>query len=113
MQHDGGHGGPRPGRQARDFELELGGGAGLDRPGRVTRLVVGQAARLVAIGMGLGVLAAFWLTRLLASQLHGVSATDLATFLAVIPVLGLVALVATWLPARGAVRIDPVEAMRR
>jgi predicted permease len=93
---------------------ELGIRMALGAPaGRVTRLVVGQAARLVAIGMGLGVLAAFWLTRLLASQLHGVSATDLATFLAVIPVLGLVALVATWLPARGAVRIDPVEAMRR
>ena len=92
---------------------ELGIRMALGAPaGRVTRLVVGQGTRLVAIGLALGVIAAFWLTRLLASQLYGVSATDLATFLAVIPVLGVVALVATWLPARKAVRIDPVEAMR-
>jgi putative ABC transport system permease protein len=92
---------------------ELGIRMALGAPaGRVTRLVVGQGTRLVALGLALGVLAAIGLTRLLASQLYGVTATDLTTFLTVIPVLAVVALVATWLPARRAMRIDPVEAMR-
>ncbi len=81
-------------------------------PDRVTGLVLGQGARLTAAGLAAGVVAAVALTRVLSTQLFGVSATDLAAFLAVVPVLGVVALVATWLPARRAVRLDPVEAMR-
>ena len=81
-------------------------------PGRVTNLVLGQGARLTAVGLLIGVLAAFALTRVIASQLYGVSATDLTAFAAVLPVLGAVAMLATWLPARRAVRLDPLDAMR-
>jgi ABC-type lipoprotein release transport system permease subunit len=48
----------------------------------------------------------------LSNQLYGVSATDLTAFAAVVPVLGAVAMLATWLPARRAVRLDPLDAMR-
>jgi ABC-type lipoprotein release transport system permease subunit len=60
----------------------------------------------------LGVVAALALTRVLATQLYGVSTTDLTAFIAVLPVLGGVALLATWLPAQRAVRLDPLDAMR-
>jgi predicted permease len=81
-------------------------------PGRVTTLVLGQGARLTAAGLLVGVIAAFALTRVLSNQLYGVSATDLTAFAAVVPVLGAVAMLATWLPARRAVRLDPLDAMR-
>jgi ABC-type antimicrobial peptide transport system permease subunit len=81
-------------------------------PERVTSLVLGQGLRLTVTGLFLGVVAALALTRVLSTQLYGVSTTDLTAFLAVLPVLGGVALVAMWLPARRAVRLDPLEAMR-
>jgi putative ABC transport system permease protein len=81
-------------------------------PQRVTSLVLGQGARLTVAGLTLGVLAALALTRVLSTQLYGVSATDLTAFAAVLPVLGLVGILATWLPARKAVRLDPLDAMR-
>jgi predicted permease len=81
-------------------------------PDRVTGLVLGQGLRLTVAGLVIGVLAALALTRVLATQLYGVSTTDLTAFLAVVPVLAAVALLATWLPARRAVRLDPLEAMR-
>ena len=81
-------------------------------PERVTGLVMGQGARLTVAGLVIGVVAALGLTRVLATQLYGVSTTDLTAFAAVLPVLGAVALLATWLPARKAVRLDPLEAMR-
>lgn len=81
-------------------------------PDRVTRLVLGQGARLTAAGLAVGMAAALALTRVLSAQLYGVAATDLMAFAAVLPVLGAVALLATWLPARRAVRLDPLEAMR-
>jgi ABC-type antimicrobial peptide transport system permease subunit len=81
-------------------------------PERVTSLVLAQGARLALAGLAIGVVAALALTRVLATQLYGVSATDLSAFGAVLPVLGGVALLATWLPARRAVRLDPLEAMR-
>jgi putative ABC transport system permease protein len=81
-------------------------------PERVTGLVLGQGAKLTAAGLAIGVVAALALTRVLSAQLYGVSATDLTAFAAVLPVLGAVGLLATWLPARRAVRLDPLEAMR-
>jgi len=79
---------------------------------RVTGLVLRQGALLTAVGLVIGLAGALALTRVLTTQLYGVSATDLTAFAAVVPLLGIVALVATWLPARQAVRTDPLEAMR-
>ncbi len=81
-------------------------------PGSVLRMVVRQGLALAAIGVGVGVLAAYWLTRLLASLLYGIGATDVATFAGVVVVLLTVALLACWIPARRASRVDPVLAMR-
>ena len=82
------------------------------RAGDVLRLVLGSGARLLAIGVALGLAGAFGLTRLIASQLFGVSATDGPTFGVMTLVLAAVALVACYLPARRASRVDPVTALR-
>ncbi|MDQ6885910.1 MAG: ABC transporter permease [Gemmatimonadota bacterium] len=79
---------------------------------RVVRLVVGQGLALTILGVILGAGAAIWLTRLIASLLFGVSASDPLTFVAVSVVLLGVAVLASWLPARRAARVDPVIAMR-
>jgi ABC-type antimicrobial peptide transport system permease subunit len=78
----------------------------------VLRLVVGQAARMAAIGLGLGLLAAFGVSRAMASMLYGVSASDPMTYAGVAAVLGAIAVVASWLPARRATRVDPIVALR-
>jgi putative ABC transport system permease protein len=78
----------------------------------VMRLVVGQGFRLVVIGLAIGIVAALGLSRLMASLLFGVSPSDPATFLAVPAVLAAVALVASYVPARRATRVDPMRALR-
>lgn len=82
------------------------------RPDQVRRLVVGQGMRLVLIGAALGLGGAWFLSRFLREQVYGVSATDPVTFVVVPLVLLLVALVANWLPALRATRVDPLEALR-
>lgn len=71
-----------------------------------------QAMRWAVVGLGVGTLGALWLTRLLASQLHGVAPTDPAAFAAGLALMTMVALAATYLPARRATRVDPMEALR-
>ena len=78
----------------------------------VVRLVTAQGAKLAAAGLGLGLVLSFALTRLLKSQLYGVTPTDPATFISLSLVLAAIALVASYLPARRASRIDPVVALR-
>ena len=79
---------------------------------RVQAMVVGQGARVLAVGVALGLLAAAASTRALQSLLFGVGALDPLTFVAVAGAMVLVGLLAAWIPARRASRVDPVEAIR-
>jgi predicted permease len=79
---------------------------------QVFGMVIGEGARLAGLGIALGMLAALVATRAMASFLYGVQASDPATFVAVSVVLASVALLACYLPARRAMRVDPVRAMR-
>jgi putative ABC transport system permease protein len=81
-------------------------------PEQVMRMVVGQAMRLTLIGCGIGLAAAYALTRTMATLLFEVSATDPPTFAGVSLILGLSAVTAAWLPARRATRVDPAVALR-
>lgn len=78
----------------------------------VFRLVVGQGMRFVGVGLFLGLIGVFACTRLLQSLLFGVGATDLLTILSVTILLGFVAFLACWWPARRASVVDPVVALR-
>lgn len=79
--------------------------------GEVVRLVLGRGLRIVAVGTGLGLVAAYAGARMIERQLFGVDAADLTTFVAVPLVLLVVAAVACWVPARRAARVDPAIAL--
>ncbi len=80
--------------------------------GDVMRLIVGEGARLAVLGVAIGIAASFVITRLLSSLLFGVSATDPITFAGVAVLLCLVAMLASYVPARRAMRLDPNTALR-
>ncbi len=82
------------------------------QPRDILKLVVGKGMVLVLIGIGIGLAGALVLTRVLGSFLYGVSATDPATFAGVALLLAAVALVACYLPARRAAKVDPMTALR-
>jgi predicted permease len=78
----------------------------------VMRLILGEGAKMALIGVAIGVAAALGLIRLIANQLFGVTAHDPLTFIAGAILLTLVALLACYIPARRAVRVDPLVALR-
>jgi putative ABC transport system permease protein len=78
----------------------------------VLRLVIGEGFKLTLAGLGLGLMAAFGLSRFIATQLFELTATDPLTYIGVTLLLTVVAMVACYLPARRAVRVDPMVALR-
>jgi ABC-type antimicrobial peptide transport system permease subunit len=79
---------------------------------RILRLIVGQGMRLALAGLTLGLLGAFAATRVLSSLLFGISAHDPLTFGGVALVLAVAAVLACYIPARRATRVDPIIALR-
>ena len=80
--------------------------------GDVLRLVLGEGTRMAAFGVVIGLGASLAVTRLMSSLLYGISATDPLTFVGVAVLLSFVALLASYIPARRAMRVDPMVALR-
>ena len=97
------------GQRTRELGIRLALGAQRED---VLRLVLGQGTRLILAGLGLGLAASLALSGLLKSLLYGVAANDPLTLVLVAVTLGAVALLASYLPARRATRIDPLMALR-
>jgi ABC-type antimicrobial peptide transport system permease subunit len=97
--------------QQRTQEIGIRMALGAGRSG-VRNMIVLQGMRLVWAGAVLGLIAAFALTRLIASFLFGVKAWDPLVFISVPLILSAVALIAVWLPARRATKVDPMHALR-
>ena len=96
-------------QRRREFGIRVALGA---RPGKVLKMVLRQGVKMALAGVVIGFGGAFALTRLMTSLLFGVAALDPATFVAVAALLVLVALLACYLPARRAMKVDPMAALR-
>jgi len=96
-------------QRTREFGIRIALGASRDR---ILRSVVGQGATLGAIGVGIGLVAAFAVTRTLQKFVYGVSTLDPLTFASVAALLIVVAVVASLVPALRAVRLNPTVALR-
>jgi predicted permease len=97
--------------QQRTQEIGIRMAMGADR-GRITKMVVWQGMQLALVGVVIGVGAAFGLTKLVASLLYGVKQWDPLVFVSVPVILSAVALLAVWLPALRASKLNPMEALR-
>jgi predicted permease len=96
-------------RRVREIGVRMALGA---QRADILRMILGQGTRLALTGTGIGIASAFVLTRFMASQLFGVTATDPITFLSVAVIIVMVALAACYIPARRATRVDPIVALR-
>ncbi len=97
------------GQRSNELGLRMALGAS---PGDVLRLVLRQALILAGTGIVVGLAGAIVVTQLLGSMLFGVKATDPMTYAGVVVLLAIVALVASYIPARRAARVDPIVALR-
>lgn len=96
-------------RRTREIGIRVSLGA---QRSDVLRMVVGEGARLAGVGVVIGIALSLAITRVMATQLFGVSATDPLTFVLLAAVLFGVALLASFIPARRAMRVDPIVALR-
>ena len=96
-------------RRRREIGIRLAIGA---TPGQIVALILRHGMVLILIGVGIGVAGSLALTKTIAGFLHGITATDAPTFLAVLVLFAVVALLSTYVPARRAARIDPTVAFR-
>jgi putative ABC transport system permease protein len=78
----------------------------------VVRMIVAQGLRLTSLGLAIGLLAAFWMAKLMTALVYGVGTTDPATYAGTTAVLAAVAIIACVVPARTAARVDPIIALR-
>ena len=96
-------------QRTREIGLRMTLGA---QRGNVLAMVIGHGMKLALVGVALGLIAAFAVTRTMKTLLFGVSATDPLTFVAIALLLALVALLACWVPALRATKVDPIIALR-
>jgi len=97
-------------QRTREIGVRMALGAGARD---LLRLVVGEGARLTAIGLVIGLAVGIGVTRFIASLLYGITPTDVIAFGSASAILATTALLASYIPARRAIRVDPVLALRR
>jgi putative ABC transport system permease protein len=96
-------------RRTREIGIRIAIGA---RPGDVVRLMMGKGLSLVAAGTAIGLAMGFGVERMMKSMLFNAAGTDALVYLTVVPAMGLVTMLAAWVPARRALRIPPTVALR-